>query len=133
MEKSLIFYRDILGFTVRSVTQYDTPSLRQMFHVPEGVVAEFALLDASTKQPRALGLVYAPGVVIDRKANMRYAPAIVYSTNSMDIIHKRMLAQNVDVLQAPADLLDFSGNAIGREAAYYDPDGARVVLFELKN
>ncbi len=131
MEKSLLFYRDILGFTVRSVSPYNAPNLRRMFHVPEGVVPEFALLDASPEQPRALGLVYAPGVVIDRKANMHYAPAIVFNTNSLDLIHKRMLAQNVEVLQAPAPLLDFTGKAIGREAAYYDPDGARIVLFEV--
>jgi hypothetical protein len=41
-----------------------------------------------------------------------------------------MLDNGHEVLLAPTPLNDFSGKPFGREAAYLDPDGVRVILFE---
>jgi catechol 2,3-dioxygenase-like lactoylglutathione lyase family enzyme len=129
-ERSLTFYRDLLGFTVSADAEYATPSLRRMFNVPEGVTPRLVLLDASPDQPRALALVSAPGLAVDAEANRRNAPALVLNTLAMDETHARMLAAGVEVIVPPTPLNDFSGKPFGREALYLDPDGVRVVLFE---
>lgn len=128
---SIAFYRDLLGFKVSSDNVYDSPALRQMFNIPPGSTPRLVLLDGSAGQARALGLVSADGLAVDREANRLNAPALVLTVNRLDKIHQRLLTAQVEVVQAPAVLLGFNGQAIGREAMYLDPDGVRIVLFEL--
>ena len=130
LERSLDFYRDILGLTVSARSAYDTPALRKMFHVPERSKPELVLLDAGPEQPRALALVNAEGLAPDRGANLRHAPALLFNTAEMDRIHDAMLNSGFEILLAPSPMYDFGGNPFGREAAYLDPDGVRVILFE---
>ena len=130
LDRSLAFYRDLLGFTVRATMAYETPAMRTLFHLPEGANPTLTLLDAGEAQPRALALVSADGVEIDRAANLRNAPALVLTVSDMDAIDAAMRGAGVEVLLPPTPLLDFSGKPMGREAAYVDPDGVRVVLFE---
>jgi len=131
VDKALAFYRDLLGFSVSSNTPYDTPAIRSMFHIPDDSMPNLVLLDAGESQPRALALVYAEGLEIDREANARHAPALVFNVTNMDDLHQSMLTAKVTVVLPPTTLLGFSGAPVGREAAYLDPDGVRVVLFEL--
>jgi catechol 2,3-dioxygenase-like lactoylglutathione lyase family enzyme len=130
LDRSLIFYRDILGFTVRSITPYETPALRKIFHIEAGAGSRLVLLDASDSQPRALAMVHAPGLETDYESNLLHAPAVVINTRQLDDIHLRMAEAGFDVLLPPTPLLDFSGQPMGREAAYVDPDGIRIVLFQ---
>jgi catechol 2,3-dioxygenase-like lactoylglutathione lyase family enzyme len=130
-DASIAFYRDMLGFKVSSDNAYDSPALRQMFNIPAGSTPRLVLLDGSAGQARALGLVAADGLEIDREANRVNAPALVLTVNRLDEIHARLQAAQVEVVQAPSVLLGFDGKAIGREAMYLDPDGVRIVLFEL--
>ena len=130
VERSIAFYRDLLGFTVSARSEYDTPALRRMFAVPDGATPELVLLDAGAGQPRALALVHAPGLVTDRQANRTGAPALLFNTSRLDDIHHAMLAAGAEVVLPPTPLNDFAGNPFGREAAYLDPDGVRVILFE---
>lgn len=129
-DASLAFYRDLLGFTVSSRADYDTPAMRRMFAIPEGSTPTLILLDASDGQPRALALVTAPGLGVDADSNRTSAPALVLTTTEMDRIHRDMLAAGVPVVQPPTPLLDFRQQLMGREAMYLDPDGIRIVLFE---
>jgi catechol 2,3-dioxygenase-like lactoylglutathione lyase family enzyme len=131
IDQALAFYQGMLGFTVSSNTPYDTPAIRSMFHIPEDSIPNLVLLDAGETRPRALALVYADGLNIDRNANARNAPALVFNVTNMDELHQRMLDAAVDVVLPPTVLMGFSGDPVGREAAYLDPDGVRVVLFEL--
>lgn len=131
MEASIAFYRDLLGFTVSGDARYDTPALRTMFHIPEGATPRLVLLDASDEQPRALALVSAPALDIDAEANQRHAPALVLNVSDMDGIQKKMQAAGVVEVLPPTPLNDFQGRPFGREAAYLDPSGVRIVLFEL--
>jgi catechol 2,3-dioxygenase-like lactoylglutathione lyase family enzyme len=130
MDRSLHFYRDLLGFTISGDARYDTPALRTMFHIPEGATPRLVLLDASATQPRALALVHADGLAVDAAANTRNAPALVVNTTAMDTIMGRMEASDITVVLPPTPLNDFSGKPFGREAMVLDPDGVRVVLFE---
>ena len=130
LDRSLNFYQDILGLTVSARSQYDTHALRKMFHVPERSKPELVLLDAGPEQPRALALVHAAGLVPDREANFRHAPALLFNTVELDRIHAAMLNSDFEVSLAPSPLNDFEGNPFGREAAYLDPDGVRVILLE---
>jgi len=130
LERSLGFYHGILGLTVSARSHYDTPALRQIFKLPPGSRPELVLLDAGSGQPRALALVHAEGVAPDRQGNIHHAPALLFNTAEMDRIHDAMLKSDVEVLLAPSPMYDFDGNPFGREAAYLDPDGVRVILFE---
>ncbi len=131
MDRSLNFYRDLLGFTVSGDARYDTPALRAMFHIPAGTTPRLVLLDASADQPRALALVHAEGLTVDPEANARNAPALVLNTTTLDQIMDRLVAADIRVIVSPTPLNDFSGNPFGREAMVLDPDGVRIVLFEL--
>lgn len=130
LDRSLAFYRDLLGFAESSRSHYDTPSLRRIFPVPPGATPELVLLDAGPDQPRALALLHASGLEPDTGANTAGAPALLFNTRYMDRIHAAMVEAGVTVLLPPTPLNDFSGNPFGREAAYLDPDGVRVILFE---
>ncbi len=133
LEDSIAYYRDLLGFTVSSRSAYDTPALRQIFNLPAGAVPELVLLDAGQQQPRTLALVGAAGIQIDHDENRRSAPALIFNTAQMDAIHAAMKAAGQQILLPPTPLNDFSGKPFGREAAYLDPDGVRVILFEGTN
>jgi catechol 2,3-dioxygenase-like lactoylglutathione lyase family enzyme len=130
VERSIAFYRDLLGFTVSARSEYDTPALRRMFNVPDNATPGLVLLDAGAHQPRALALVHAPGMGTDRLANRTSGPALLFNTSRLDDIHRAMLAAGMEVVLPPTPLNDFAGNPFGREAAYLDPDGVRVILFE---
>jgi catechol 2,3-dioxygenase-like lactoylglutathione lyase family enzyme len=130
LERSIAFYRDLLGFTLRSRSAYDTPALRRMFAIPPGVSPELALLDSSEQQPRSLALLSAQGIQTDPRANRSVAPALLFQTKLIDEIHLAMVAADVEILLPPTPLNDFAGKPFGREAAYLDPDGVRVILFE---
>ncbi|MEE4173526.1 MAG: VOC family protein [Xanthomonadales bacterium] len=131
MDRSLAFYTDLLGFTVSGDARYDTPALRTMFHIPEGVTPRLVLLDASPAQPRALALVHAEGLSVDAESNARHAPALVINTTRLDEIMARATTAGVTVILPPTPLNDFSGKPFGREAMILDPDGVRIVFFEL--
>jgi len=130
LERSLGFYHGILGLTVSARSHYDTPALRQIFKLPPGSRPELVLLDAGSGQPRALALVHAEGVAPDQQGNIHHAPALLFNTAEMDRIHEAMLDSGFEILLAPSPMYDFDGNPFGREAAYLDPDGVRVILFE---
>lgn len=131
LDASLAFYTGPMGFTLRSRSNYDTPSLRALFPMPDSATPTLALLDAGPDQPRALALLHAPGHAIDAQSNRNHAPALLYTTLEMDRVHARMEAAGVEVLLPPTPLNDFSGKPFGREAGYLDPDGVRIVLFEV--
>jgi catechol 2,3-dioxygenase-like lactoylglutathione lyase family enzyme len=131
MDRSLHFYQDLLGFTVSGDARYDTPALRTMFHIPHDTTPRLVLLDASPAQPRALALVHADGLDVDAAANARHAPALVVNTTQLDDIMDRMNEADIAIILPPTPLNDFSGKPFGREAMVLDPDGVRLVLFEL--
>lgn len=131
MDRSIAFYTDLLGFTVSGDARYDTPALRTMFHIPDGVTPRLVLLDASPEQPRALALVHAEGLAVDADSNARHAPALVINTTQLDEILERAVAAGATVVLPATPLNDFAGNPFGREAMVLDPDGVRIVFFEL--
>jgi len=130
-DASIRFYRDLLGFTVSSDRAYDSPTLRHMFNIPPDSQPRFVLLNGTPDQPRALAFISADGLEVDREANRLNAPALVITVNRMDEIDLRLQEAEVEVIQTPSVLLGFDSNPIGREAMYLDPDGVRIVLFEL--
>jgi len=131
LDASLAFYQDVLGLTLTSRSDYSSENFRTIFKVPEGVVTEFALLDAKDRQPRPIGLVEIDGVTSNVEANRTSAPAIVFGTEDMDGIYARAKEAKIEIQLDPSPLIGFSGDPIGREMSMYDPDGVRVILFEI--
>lgn len=130
LEASLAFYRDLLGFRVSARMAYDTPALRRMFNVPDGASPTLVLLDGDS-QPRVLGLVAAEGLAVDPAANRANAPALVVTTDAIDAMDRRLRAAGTPVVVPPTPLRAFDGRVIGTEAMYLDPDGVRIVLFDV--
>jgi catechol 2,3-dioxygenase-like lactoylglutathione lyase family enzyme len=130
LEASLAFYRDLLGFRVAARMDYDTPALRRMFRIPPGATPTLVLLDGEG-QPRALGLVAADGLAVDREANRSHAPALVVNTDAIAEVDRRLRAAGTPVVVPPTPLRAFDGRVIGTEAMYLDPDGVRIVLFDV--
>ena len=131
LDASLGFYQDVLGLTLTSRSDYSSENFRTIFNVPEGSASEFALLDAKDRQARPIGLVEIDGVTSDINANRVSAPALIFGTEDMDGIYARAKDAKVEIQLAPAPLIGFSGDPIGREMSMYDPDGVRVILFEI--
>jgi catechol 2,3-dioxygenase-like lactoylglutathione lyase family enzyme len=129
LDASLAFYRDLLGFTVSGRASYDTPALRRMFRVPDGVIPELVLLDG-VDQSRVLALVAADGLTVDAGANTRHAPALVVTTDDIGRLDERLRAAGTPVIVPPTPLRAFDGSLLGVEAMYLDPDGVRVVVFD---
>ena len=133
LDASLAFYQDVLGLTLTSRSDYSSENFRTIFNVTEGTATEFALLDAKDRQPRPIGLVEIDGVTSDVAANRTSAPALVFGTEDMDGIYARAQEAKVEIQLAPSPLIGFSGDPIGREMSMYDPDGVRVILFEIES
>ena len=131
LDAALAFYVDTLGLTAGPVGESASETFRAMFYVGEGVASRFALLDAHDGQPRVIGLVEVDGLAVDAASNRVNAPALVFGVTDMNGIYARSRAAGYEVLVAPAPLLGFDGKAIGTEMALFDPDGNRVILFEL--
>ncbi len=129
LDESIAFYCDLLGFTVASAADYETPAFRAMFNIPPEVTPRLVLLDGAD-QPRALALVSAPGLVVNAEANTLHAPALVIATRDIHAMDAKLREAGTTVVFPPTILRAFNGSVIGTEAMYLDPDGVRVVLMD---
>jgi len=100
MDRSLAFYRDILGFSVRCAspkwTEFDTPGVTLALHLADGPAR------IASQQEKTLAGQCQLGV----------------SVEDIEAFHKEMIAKGVACLQSPKGE-DFGGKL----ALYADPDG----------
>ena len=127
MERSLAFYRDVLGFSVDSAprTLASGVSAYGIFNVPEGVALRFVTLSAGRGseggQGEILGLIEVPGYRADEQ--MRGVALVVKVRASLASLRARLAAAGGTLL--PATL---AGNK--PEQGVLDPDGHLVALYE---
>ena len=105
-EASLAFYCDLLGFSINSRAEYDTPAMRAMFSIPDDSTPTLILLDSEDGQERALALITAPGMQIDAESNQVNAPTLVLTTTELDRIHRDMRSSGATIVQPPTPLRD---------------------------
>ena len=128
LDRSLRIYADGLGFTVNFIKPMAAGAFgHQIVGVPEGGRLRFAGLSGSGAQEGSFGLGEITGVALG-------APGAI--ATSLLVIHLPALDEAMRRLsRIPGVTLiperPMIGGGAGREGAFVDPDGRRIVLYRL--
>ena len=129
LDRSLVIYRDILGFSVDYQKVSDENSYSYpVFAFPEKVNLRFATLNTPT-QERALALTEVKGIKLPLMPEPRMAAAVI-NCSEFDEVLGEVTLQGLTVIN-PQVLPDKNGLPKGREAAFLDPDGHLIVIYVL--
>ena len=126
--ESRAFYEDILGLTLAREGDIQSDFTKQTFAIQADEASAYALL-SSAEQPRVLGLVHVEGRDYNSDAHTKKGPQIVLRTSHMNGVIAKLSEEQI--LVNPSPLNNFDGEQIGREMAILDPDGYRIILFEM--
>ena len=129
LEASRKFYTQLLGLTVEREGDLQAEGFsRKTFGMSAQDNASYSLMK-SADQPRVIGLIQIQDRALDRDAIQSTGPQIVIRTDQMDAILSDL--DEGQIMVPPSPLKNFDGTQIGREVAILDPDGYRILLFEL--
>jgi catechol 2,3-dioxygenase-like lactoylglutathione lyase family enzyme len=128
IDRSLRIYRDVLGFHLDGVSESGPDSYSYpVFRIPSSAKVRFATLSAGKVQARTLALIEVKGVSLDRpRAPLTAASVIRTHDLKRDIESLRGLG-----LEITAPKLAKGAEFDFEEAAFVDPDGHLVVLYEI--
>lgn len=129
MEQSLDFYRDVLGFSVLLIAEYDNERLRAFVAMEDDAVPTVALM-SDDGQRLSFSILHVPGVAIDKIANRKSAPTIVMDRSNIHEIYRKAVARGLDIVFAPQDSLSNQQEIVTRELGIIDPDGNRLLILE---
>lgn len=125
LERSLEFYRDILGFEVAFVKDSDEESYSYpVFEIPRDRKMRFAVLSTAT-QPRVMALTEVAGD-LDPVPHPRRS-AIVLEMPDLDTVLEKSRAAGLTVY--PEERLVTQDGREGREVGIVDYDDNLVVLY----
>ena len=128
LDRSLSIYADILGFRVSGVSESTPQSYSYVvFGLPAEARLRFATLDSST-EARALALTEVKGTALPEARTLPFAAAVIRVTE-LDSQLARLKAAGLRVVE-PRRSTTPEGRTF-TEAAFTDPDGHIVVLYEL--
>jgi catechol 2,3-dioxygenase-like lactoylglutathione lyase family enzyme len=128
LDRSLAIYADILGFQVSGVTESTPQSYSYaVYELPAEARLRFATLDSST-EARALALTEVKGAALPEARNAPFAAAVIRVTG-LDSRLAQLKAAGLRVVE-PRRSQTPEGRTF-TEAAFTDPDGHVVVLYEL--
>lgn len=128
LEKSLAFYRDILGFSVEYVKNSEITSYSYtVFGIPKTAPMRFATLNSPT-QTRVLALTEAKGMAFPPQPWPRTACTVIRADN-MDEVKEKAAAMGLKMF--PEETLKTQDGRIGRELGLLDPDGHLCVLYTI--
>ena len=132
MTASLAFYRDLLGFKVILIADYDNDRMRAFSKIDSNVTPRVALLsdDGATL---AFTIFSATGLEVDRQSNTDNAPKFIIERRDINGIYKNALAAGVEVVFEPHDALNENGQLYARELGMISPEGIRILLLEKFN
>lgn len=128
LDRSLAFYRDVLGFEVAfrntsEKTSYSYP----VFEVDRDAEMSWAVL-STQDQPRVMALTEVKGMELAPVANPRRA-AIVLEIADVDGLLARANAAGARIY--PEEVLITNDGRKGREIGLVDPDGHLVVIYSI--
>jgi catechol 2,3-dioxygenase-like lactoylglutathione lyase family enzyme len=127
MERALTIYRDLLGFTVYSLTESRPTSYSYpVFAIPKKAKIRFATLNGRDGQVRVLGLTEVTGAKLPKKGTP-HAASVVINVSNLDAIMARVKQLGLKDV-APVPLRTADGRP-AREYAFLDYDGHLIVLF----
>ena len=128
MDRALGVYRDLLGFTLAHLgTDGDDAYSYEIFRIPRDIQTRFATL-SSEAQMRTLALIEVPGNVLAGAAIP--SAATVIQVASVDAMLSAAMEAGLECCLPRRH--DEPASGPGRiEAAFYDPDGHPVVIYEV--
>lgn len=128
IERSLTIYRDILGFTVNSLTESDDDSYSYpVFKIPREAKIRFATLD-SPSQERTFGLTEVTGCELPKPNGIIMYTSVIKVGNLDDAMSK-IKALGLETTDATTDSND---NFTFKEQSFIDFDGHLIVLYEIQ-
>lgn len=135
IEKSISFYRDILGLTYKGMLTMEGEETDLLFGSKDSK-AKVAYLNGSNE-------IIAPPVeliqFVNKKASKEKADLfktsiseICFAVKDIDKVYKHLVENNVECLSAPQPF-DFTKDGFGKSKAIYfkDPDGIILELMEV--
>lgn len=128
LDRSLAFYRDILGLDVAFIKDSPADSYSYtVFEIPRDAKLRFCVLSTAT-QPRVLALTEVTGVVLPT-APLPRLDALVLEIDRIDEATQAIRHAGLE-LYPEARLVTQDGR-VGRETGCLDPDGHLVVLYRI--
>ncbi len=129
LDRSLRFYRDILGFTVEFTKTDDADSYAYpVFEIPQQAKVRFCVLSANADQPRSLALTEVRGVELPRPSMPR-SHALVFYIETIDEVVAAASEEGLDIY--PEKRLETNDGRFGREIGIVDHDGHLIVIYRI--
>ncbi|MFP4519829.1 MAG: VOC family protein [Oceanicaulis sp.] len=131
IERALTLYRDVLGFTLHSLTQSGADSYSyEVFNIPREASIRFATLDGGETQIRTLALIETGGIELARQTGVRRAAAVINANGRYEDIFAAIEDMGLETM-APRPLGDpDSPRGQGVELGFLDWDGNLIVLYQ---
>lgn len=132
LERSLVIYRDILGFKVQFIkASADNSYSYDVFNIPRHISMRFATLTADGPEVSIFGLIEAPGARTQPAQGGVRASAVVIHVDDLDGIVTKLNARN-NITLLPEFVLTTQDGRKGREVAMIDPDGHAILLYHIE-
>jgi catechol 2,3-dioxygenase-like lactoylglutathione lyase family enzyme len=131
IDKSLLIYRDILGFSLEYLG-IDTPDSYgyEVFKIDNSIQTRFATL-SSVQQQRTLALIEVPNIKI-YESNQTRISAVVIQVKSVEKTRQKLIENKIETLRIVKH--DAPNQGLARqEMGFYDFDGHLVVIYEILN
>ncbi|MDJ0928915.1 MAG: VOC family protein [Gammaproteobacteria bacterium] len=129
LDRSLRFYRDILGFTVDFTKDSDDASYSYpVFEIPRHAELRFCVLSANQDQQRSLALTEITGIDLTDMPLPR-RNALVLNIDAIDEVLDAARAEGLHVYEE--ERLETNDGRIGREIGIVDHDGHLVVIYKI--
>lgn len=129
LERSLRFYRDILGFSVEFTKDSEPDSYSYpVFEIPQAAKLRFCVLTANADQPRSLALTEITGIEL-APVPLPRRNALVLHIAAIDRVLEAARAEGLTVYRE--ECLETNDGRIGREIGIVDHDGHLVVIYTI--
>jgi len=130
LEKSLIIYRDILGFTVHKMSDSSEDSYSYpVFNIPKEAKLKFCTLD-SPDQIRTIALTQISGIDLPKPPSSPLMSASVIRVKDLPSVMKKIETLGLEITK-PKIAVGSDGNTF-MEQAFVDFDGHLIVLYEFQ-
>ena len=134
MDRSVAFYRDILGLGFQGEILMEGPETEAMFG-RKGCRARVGYLNGSDESamPPVELIQFLDEESRNQPADLftTSVSELCFNTDDIDEVYEKLLRNNVRCLSAPQDF-DFSSSGFGRSRAFYfcDPDGIILEMMQ---
>ncbi|HXG24992.1 MAG TPA: VOC family protein [Chthonomonadales bacterium] len=130
MDRSIAFYRDLLGFEVLYDAIRTGPAYEQLTGYPDVKLRIVLMKDAGTEHRLELvQYLQPPGQAREMANHFVGAANVCYFVEDIEQEYQRLQAHGVRFQSAPVEFIR-DGKAIGKCVYLYDPDNITVCLFQ---